>query len=399
MNDFLSRLKRVKLSDIIQIWKLPVALICAMIYRVRHNNLWIVCENQNEARDNGYWFYQYVRTEHPEQECIYAISSKSPDIEKIKRLGEWVEFGSLKHWILYLASSKKISSQKAGNPNAAVFYFLEVYGLLKDRRVFLQHGIIKDDLKWLYYNVTRMDRFICGAYPEYKYVEETFGYPEGNVCYTGLCRFDGWHVKSQQKKHMIVIMPTWRKWIADEDDRLEKYEGTRVIPETEYFKTWVAFLRDPAIERIAAEHDIQFIFYPHRDMQKYIEFFPQSTRFLRTASAQNMDIQEILRDASMMITDYSSVFFDMLYMKKPVVFYQFDYNRFRKGQYEEGYFDYSNNPFAKSYRDRESVFKAVEQYISNDFAVSQSYLEAHKDYFRLYDTENCRRVYNVVNAL
>ena len=32
-----------------------------------------------------------------------------------------------------------------------------------------------------------MDRFICGAYPEYQYVNSTFLYPKGNVCYTGLC--------------------------------------------------------------------------------------------------------------------------------------------------------------------------------------------------------------------
>ena len=130
MKHFIHQLKRVKLNELIQIWKLPVAGICALFYRMKHRDLWIVCEDKNEARDNGYWFFKYVCENHPDQECVYAITRKSPDIGKIQKLGKWVEYGSLKHWILYLASSKKISSQKAGNPNAAIFYFLDVILIL-----------------------------------------------------------------------------------------------------------------------------------------------------------------------------------------------------------------------------------------------------------------------------
>lgn len=399
MRRFLHQLKRVKFKEIIQIWKLPFALLCVPIYRTRHKNLWIVCEDQNEARDNGYWFFKYVREEHPEQECVYAISNKSPDIDKIKGLGEWVEYGSLKHWIMYLASSKKISSQKAGNPNAAIFYFLEVYGLLKTKRIFLQHGVIINDLKWLYYDVTKMKRFICGAYPEFEFVRDTFGYPEGNVVYTGLCRFDGLHDDVKPKSKMILIMPTWREWIADEDERLLQYEGTANIAETNYFTKWIAFITDPEIERIAKKYACKFVFFPHRNMQKYMNYFPPSTDYLEVADASKYDVQELMKNTSMMITDYSSVFMDMLYMKKLVIFYQFDYDRFRIGQYGEGYFSYKNNSFATSYADKESVFCALEESIRKDFSVSEDFLNAHGKFFRLYDKDNCKRIYEVVANL
>lgn len=399
MSNFLRRLKRVKIKDMLHIWKLPIALICALYYRIRHNNLWIVCEDQNEARDNGYWFYKYVRAEHPEQECVYAISSQSPDIDKIRSLGDWVEYGSLKHWILYLASSKKISSQKAGNPNAAVFYFLEVYGLLKDKRVFLQHGITKDDAKWLYYDVTRMSCFICGAYPEYSFVKSTFGYPERNVCYTGFCRFDGWHDAVASSRRMVLVMPTWREWIADEDHRLIEYEGTTNVSETEYFRTWIDFLNDPRIEEIARECNVRFVFYPHRNMQKYMQYFPKTREYLQIVSAQSMDIQQLLKDASMMITDYSSVFFDIVYMKKPVIFFQFDYEKFRKAQYAEGYFNYKDNPFGHSYKTKSEVFNELHSIIMRDFQVDDGYLKGHAEYFPLYDKNNCERVYQVTEQL
>ena len=391
---FIYQLRRVKFREFIQIWRLPVAAMCALFYRIKHKDLWIVCEDANEARDNGYWFFKYVRNHHPEQECVYAIKKTSPDYSKVSALGRTVEYGSMLHWIFYLASRKKISSQKAGNPNAAIFYFLEVYGILKDKRVFLQHGVIKDDLKWLYYDVTKMDRFICGAYPEYEYVRDTYGYPDGNVCYTGLCRFDGWHDREKDER-MILIMPTWREWIADEDFRLVQYEGTNEIPKTNYFMKWVEFIKDRRIEEYSKQYDVKFVFYPHRNMQKYMEYFPQSSKYIEIMAAADCDIQELLRSTSMMVTDYSSVFFDMIYMKKPVVYYQFDYDKFRAGQYGEGYFDYKNNPFGKSFESKDRVFEEIEKCITRDFVVNEEYLSAHSQYFPFYDKNNCDRVYQV----
>ena len=36
-----------------------------------------------------------------------------------------------------------------------------------------------------------------------------------------------------------------------------------------------------------------------------------------------------------MITDYSSVAIDFAYMKKPTLYYQFDEEKFRRGQYAQ----------------------------------------------------------------
>ena len=397
MSHFFKQLKRVKLNEIMQAWKLPIALICSLFYRLHHKDLWIVCEDKNEARDNGYWFFKYVRENHPNQECVYAILKESPDFKQVSRWGATVEFGSLKHWIMYFASTKKISSQKSGNPNAAIFYFLEVYGIFKDKMIFLQHGVIKDDLKWLYYNVTKINRFICGAYPEWMYVNTVYGYPKGNVCYTGLCRFDGLH--DIRTERLILIMPTWREWIADEDERLKEYEGTTEIPRTTYFLSWIDFIKDIHIRELSKKYNVKFIFFPHRNMQKYMKYFPVSDKYIEIACANDYNVQELLKKASMLVTDYSSVFFDMVYMKKPVSFYQFDYERFRAGQYSEGYFHYDNTVFGKSHRKKEDVFSDIERFICSKFKVSNSYIKAHNDFFRLYDTDNCKRVYDIVKNL
>lgn len=86
-------------------------------------------------------------------------------------------------------------------------------------------------------------------------------------------------------------------------------------------------------------------------------------------------------------------------MKKPVIYYQFDYDMFRKGQYAEGYFNYKDNHFAKSYENEEKVFDRIEKYIINDFAVDDKFMKEHRNYFRFYDDLNCERVYEMIKNL
>ena len=54
-------MKYVRLQDLLSAWKLPVAAVAAFFVRRKRRNLWIVSEDSMEARDNGYWFFRYVR--------------------------------------------------------------------------------------------------------------------------------------------------------------------------------------------------------------------------------------------------------------------------------------------------------------------------------------------------
>lgn len=39
----------------------------------------------------------------PSRMVVYAINKESVDYEKIKNLGEVIQYGSIKHWAYYLA--------------------------------------------------------------------------------------------------------------------------------------------------------------------------------------------------------------------------------------------------------------------------------------------------------
>lgn len=392
---FWGKLKRVKWSDLLHIFKFLLAFPIALIYKRRRSNLWVLCDTENEARDNAYWLFRYIRTCHPKQDVVYAINKKSPDYHRVKELGEVVQYGSFKHWIYYLAASKNVSSQKMGKPNAAICYVLEVYGIIKNKRAFLQHGIITADLSFLYYPHTKMSLFVTSTYDEWKYVDEKYGYPVGYVQELGLCRFDQLHDFSV-KKNQLLLMPTWRMYIRNEISSSDEEEEGRKFQETDYFKYWDGLLESREFLSFIEENDLQVIFFPHREMHRFLRYFHVQHPNITIASWPEYDVQELLKESAFLVTDFSSVAMDFAYMKKPLIYYQFDNEKFRQSHHGIGYFDFQKEGFGPVCVTPEEVVERLKHSYEKGFENETSYLKRHKEYFDLWDDKNCERNYQAI---
>ena len=395
---FFQKLQRVRPADIGHIFLFILALPVSLIYRLFRRDLWLICDNRYEARDNGYWFFKYLCENHPEQDTVYAISKKSPDFNRVRHLGKTVRYGSLRHWIFYLTAKKNISSQKGGKPNAAVCYVLEVKGIIKNTRVFLQHGIIKDDMDWLHYENTRMKMFVTSTEREYRFLCETFGYPEGAVQKTGLCRFDNLQSFTVKPKQLL-LMPTWRSWIADPTSASDEIENVSDFCSTRYFKAWNAFISSRRLSEILEKNDLTLVFYPHRDMQRFLDRFSSDSSRIIIAGWPEYDVQTLLKESVYLITDFSSIAMDFAYMKKRLMYYQFDYEDFRKGQYSEGYFSYERDGFGRVCYSLDDALDEIESAVKDGFKNPEIYLDRHDSFFDLCDGNNCERTYKAVKEL
>ena len=398
MGNLKEKFERVKFRDILSGFVFLSAIPQALLLRRKRKDLWLICEERNEARDNGYWLYKHIRQKHPEQDCVYAINKKSVDYNRVKDLGEVIPYGGYRHWVYYLAANKNISSQKGGKPNAAICYVLEVYGLLKNKRAFLQHGIVSNDLEFLYYENTKMDLFVCGAKKEYEYVKKVFGYPEGYVQYLGLTRFDGLH-DFQIKENQVLVMPTWREWIATPTSKSKELDDMSDFTSTEYFQAWNAFLNSERVAEILQRHNLKMIFFPHRNMQQYLESFSVGSDRIIVADWKKYDVQTLLKESAFLITDYSSIAMDFGYMRKPMLYYQFDEEKFRKGQYGEGYFRYRRDGFGPVCTAVQEVETILSQAADRSFRNVPEYLQKETEFFPLYDTENCERNYIAIKNM
>lgn len=384
-------LKYIKLKDLsaplIFLLMIIPSIIFRFVNKIKKRQLWLVCEDGTTARDNGYHFYKYVREKHKNEYCFYVIDKKKDDYKKVEKYGNIIQFKSLKHWLYYLSSDYNISNHKNGNPNQPLFYIIHVsLGLFKNR-VFLQHGITVSNGLWLHYKNTKFRYFICGAKQEYEFIKEKFGYPEENVIYTGFPRFDNLYDNKINEKQ-ILIMPTWRNWLGRETNNLAEKTNFK---ETDFYKNWNGLLNNNEFINFIEKNNYSVLFYPHINMQKFLNDFQIKSKNIKLVNTKT-DIQKVLKESAIMITDYSSVFMDFAYMLKPVVFFQFDYEEYRKKQYQEGYYDYQNNGFGPSTKNIEEVVANLVKISQNRF--DEEYINRMKNFFEFKDNKNCERIYN-----
>lgn len=318
-------------KEVFGLAKLLLAKILS--YMTHSHHLWLISERGCDARDNGYIFFLWLKEHHPDLNVHYIITPDSQDYYKLKKYEtDIVFYNSFAHYLMLFQAEYLISTHICGyRPDIVIFSEIEnKFNFLRNsKKVFLQHGIIKGDLKALYSKNVHLDLFICGAKTEYEYVLNHFGYKDGIVKYTGLCRYD--NLSDFKKKKQILIMPTWRMYI----------EPTH-FDSSCYFKTYKSLLLNKELINIAKEYGYSIVFYPHYEVQKYINLFKALNHSeIITIADQQFDVQTLLKESSLLITDYSSVFFDFAYMNKPILFYQFDKSDFQSHHYASGYFDES----------------------------------------------------------
>ena len=348
---------------------------------------YLVSERGNDARDNGYVFFKYLCEKHPEIKSAYVISNESPDYPKVNKLGDTIEYGSFRHYIALFKAKYLVSSHIMGfTPNPGFYIAISKRkDIFKKKKVFLQHGITKDYIEGLRYPNTKVDLFICGAKPEYNYISSRYNYPNGVVKYTGLARFD--KLNDVETRKEILLMPTWRKWVNSNTDE--------EFVKSEYFLRYQGLLSNKKLNVLLANNGYELVFYPHYEIQKFIHNF-NAGEAVRIAKFSEYDVQDLLKRCEVLVTDYSSVYFDVAYMGKPIGFYQFDRNQFFESHYAHGYIEEGEIGYL-TYSE-EDLVNFIHLCIRNEYDLEEvnSY---RKEFFLYHDSKNCERIFREIQAL
>ncbi len=347
----------------------------------RGRPIWLVGEMPYKAQDTGLAFFRYLREHHPEIDAYYVIDPDSPEARNVAPLGNVLAYRSKEHIRATLLADRVFSSH---HPD--FLYPVRTKGFRRSVRatkVFLQHGVM--GTKWMVPNYGRTvdgfetDLFIVSSEREKEYIVGDFGYEARDVAVTGLSRFDTLLAPDTPVLRQLLILPTWRDWLTDVDAYLS----------SEYHQRWTDLLHDPRLHALAADQGLEIVFCLHPNMQRFTSLFSDVP--VRVISQGEVDVQHLMKQSAVLVTDFSSVGFDFSFLHRPVVYYQFDQTRFLgpKGSH----LDLDSELPGPIVFTADDVLAELESLSRNDFTMDGTYLRRADRFIAHRDRRSSERIF------
>lgn len=361
---------------------------------------WVFMDRDIQADDNAEHLYRYVRDNYPNKKIFFALQRKSHDWERLYHDGfNLLDFGSAEHKAALASCDKVISSH-------ANYYVTNLLGpkMLSGRHfIFLQHGVIKDDLSNWLNSKEDINCFVTSSPEEYHSIcddNTRYYHTKKEVVLTGLPRHDALLKNNNNIERVIVIMPTWRQSIVgsiigDGDERAFNPS----FMNSSFAKHWYSVLHSPSLLKSIKKYNYKVIFFPHANIEPYLSFFDVPD-YIEVITHTNGSIQNLFKRASLMITDYSSVAFEMAVQGKQTIYYQFDAQEFFAGHvYSKGYFDYNEHGFGPVVTTEKELFKELNITLKNNAVPSAEILQRIEKTFPHRDGLCCERTFRAIESL
>ncbi|WP_448316110.1 bifunctional glycosyltransferase/CDP-glycerol:glycerophosphate glycerophosphotransferase [Streptomyces sp. CO7] len=365
--------------------------------------IWLIGERSDTAQDNSYHFFKWMRTNRRRRKIYYVIDGNAPDHAKVAKYGQVIKLGSFKHRMYLLHATKLIGSYDSESYLVPEGYrkvlFLHRFGeLLSYQRVFLQHGVTYNDVtSGADHRIASYDLLVTAGRQEEEFFNHEAGYRDRAVM-AGFPRYDALQ-PIRKGKPRILLMPTWRQWIVTASYKKSAGPARTTFTQSEYFRFYRALLHDPRLAAELERRGVELEFFPHYEIRPYLRHFTPQSPAVHVADPTTRNVQEAMRECSLMVTDYSSVFFDVAYMGTPLVHVPFDEEDFYGRHYKRGYFNLSEHGFGPVCRTVDDAVDEIIRSIEFGFVVESPYRERVQSFFGHRDTDNCLRVFEAIDAL
>lgn len=375
--------------------------LAAIIYpfkktEFKNENIWLIGGHAGDIYDdNSKFLYEYILNNHKDVDIYWVVNEDSKVKNKIP--GKILIKGSIENY-LYYYNAKVIVFSHAPSADIAPYNFaIPILNKFHKNvfKVFLNHGSISfkkrkpmnaklkkliDDLMKSYNMATTISEF------EKDIMVNDWKMSEDAVCVVGSARHDNLPLNEKSKNRDILYMPTWRDWI--------KF-GSGEFTETQYFVNIMNFLNDERLNDILEKNDVNIKFYMHHLMHGFIDDIKENITGKRIIFLdKDVTVADEITSSIANITDYSGVAIDFLYMDRPILFYQFDKEKYK--QEVDSYIDLDNEMFGYIAYNKDQAVDELIRLIESGFEVKKNQEDARNKFFRYNDNGNCNRIYNSI---
>lgn len=398
--------KEIKLLiKLLKLRKIKAFLLRSIYFITRpfitKKDIMIISDRYSVAGDNGQALFEYMnKIKDPNIKVYFVINSNSKDISKLKSIGNVIYYRSLRYMILFLNSRYIVSSHCEKYTTSVTVKQKKLFSdIYKFKYIFLQHGIINNDLSdWLNKYKVNINMFVTSALNEYdSIVNPDYGYTSNEVKLTGLPRYDKLF-KKEKLENKILILPTWRSNLTlSVTSGTQNREYNSNFKNSEYFNFYNNLINDERIIEALKKYNYRMKFTVHPSHSAQIKDYKKND-YVDIESKINYNHE--FMTSKLLVSDYSSVTFDFAYLKKPLIYSQFDHDTFFENQfYDKGYFNHKVDGFGEVTTDYDITVNKIIEYIKNDCKMDKKYLKRIDKFFKYHDDKNCERVYNEIKKL
>jgi CDP-glycerol glycerophosphotransferase (TagB/SpsB family) len=261
-------------------------------------------------------------------------------------------------------------------------------------RAYLNHGV-DVDTNILRRRVGGYDMYTTTMAREAVAARATSGYDE-QVVQSGLARYDA--LIPTPESRTILFMPTWRQYLIPKLFRTDE-EGAAAFEGSAYQRFIFDFLTSERLAAVLDRHDYRLKFMPHYNFRTQLAGVPVGSERISVLSGASADIQDVLLECDLFVTDHSSVHFDVAYLGTPLIYSHFDNADYRAFHATPSWFDHERDGFGPVVDDLDSTIDAIEAYLEGGCRREPMYEDRAAEAFTYRDRDNARRNVAAIEAL
>lgn len=375
----------------------------------RDKNVWIFCSWFGQRySDNSRLFFEYVNKNHPEIKTVWL--SKNKGIVKKLRADRNKAFGSYSFYgIFCLLRAGKVFSTTGGEIPLffcnGVEYYALWHGMPLKKILFddkysggglgqsefrkKMAKILQKIFRWKSFLTQKNIHTVTNSEFFVEFLKTAFSLPDEKILRTGSPRCDALFAHRKEAliekirgqfpgEKIILYMPTFRtaEWTGQVFNPFDEKYGFDL---DEFLAT-------------LTRHKSVLVYKPHFYDARFMQTVRQKAdgtllRFLTVSDSDYDELYNFVGQTDILMTDYSSIYFDFIATGKPVVLLPFDYDFYIRNA-RGHYFDYFENMEGVKAKNWQEFYRILE--MQSYCPVSE---ETQKKFAEFVDGRCCEKLW------
>ena len=343
--------------------------------------------------DNPRAIYEYLAKNHPEYKLVWSVDRRH--INRFQKIGvpfakrfsiRWLFLMTrAKYWVtnarlpLWIPKPRKTVYLQTwhGTPLKRLATDMEEVHMPGTDTLMYKKSFVKETSKWDYLiSPNAYSTKIFNRAFQFKGEMIESGYPRNDYLYDANNKQQIHQLKQRMNlpmdKQILMYAPTWRdnQYYAQGRYKFSFQFDLDMLQKT-FGKTHVILLR------------LHYLVAENLDLLKYEGFVMDFSAY--------EDIRDLYIVSDLLITDYSSVFFDYANLRRPILFYVYDIEEYRDSL-RGFYFDLEEKAPGPLVKTTKELIQEIQKLEKDGFTPSPEYEEFYKQFCYLEDGQATKRV-------